>query len=466
MATASREKGGLTGPPALLGIDIGSSAAKAVVFDLDGSCLASRSVDLPTSVQTGGRVERDAELSWTLTAQAIREALAVAQRPILSVGLTGCGNGAVFVDATGLAIRPAILSADTRALDLVTSEDATLQKPYPGQTRWLLNWLRSAEPETAARLSTVLFWKDYVRLRLTGVRSTDPTDACASGLLDVRSRAYRFDDPALPQLAEPTTTGGYVTALAAEQTGLAVGAPVSVGCIDFEAAAIGAGLPQPETLSVVAGSWSMNHGYTSTLPSNGASGLFLWNATVDPLRWAAVEGSATSANHFDWAVRRIAGHGDFNGAALAAEAAGPTQAVFVPGLFSGRATFADIGVMDDLASLLRAVMEGVVFAHRRHIETLAAEGVVATTVRLAGGATASRFWSQLFADILEMPVETPRTAEVGALGAAVLAGVCTGQWGSVAEAQAQMTGQAERFIPRESYGPSYRRFLNVAGALT
>ena len=465
MDTASTEKGPPACGVALIGIDIGSSSMKAAAFDLDGVCLASSSEDLPAVLTQKGWVERDAEACWAAAVRVIRDVVGRLDRPVAAIGVTGCGNGAVFIDASGQPTGLGILSSDTRAASEIKQAVADLHQPYAGQTRCLLQWLRKSDDDRARAMTTVLFWKDFIRLRLTGVVSTDVTDAGAAGLMDIRTRDYFESDPAYPPLAESSAIGGYVTPSAAYETGLGAGLPVCVGCVDFEAAAIGSGLGGPGLLSVVAGSWSINQAYVEAPLGRQVRGVFLVNASTDPQRCLILEGSPTSANHFDWAVRRLAGHTDFPAAADEAETVEAQGVTFLPGLFDARAAFVGISVADGVGTMLRAVMEGIAFAHRRHVEDLKARDIPVLKVRLAGGATSSRFWVQMFADILETTVETLAVAEIGALGAAILAGVATGRFSSLSHGQDRMVAVGESFTPAKSYEPAYRRFIQVSEAL-
>jgi L-xylulokinase len=305
-----------------------------------------------------------------------------------------------------------------------------------------------------------LFWKDFVRLRLTGEWATEPTDVGAAG-------DFARGEPALAPLRASLACAGEVSPAAARITGLRAGTPVFTGCIDCEAAAIGSGVREPGVLSLVAGTWSINQGFVTATPSGAAArALFLVNPSVEPGRWLVLEGSPTSASHFDWLARAIGRRGDF--ARLAAEAAAAPRGgpIFVPGLFGAGAAFADLHAADGRGALARAVMEGVCFAHRAHVEKLRAAGLRFSTARLTGGAARSRFWCQLFADVLRLPVEVPSGAEPGALGAALIAGVGAGLWPSLAAAQRATVKVAARFTPRENYDPTYARYRSLTRQIT
>jgi L-xylulokinase len=445
-----------------VGLDLGSTVAKAAVFDRHGRAVAVASRRMAVQSPRPGWVERDAVESWRACATVLRRVAAGRAGKIAAISITGCGNGAVFLDEGNEPVRAGILSSDTRAVEFVGRDRRrTRQTGYPGQTASLLRWLRVCEPRTARRLRRILFWKDFIRLQITGVACTDFTDAGASGLLDVKTRRWLTADPVLPSLRESLASAGVVQPAAARATGLRPGTPVFTGCIDCEAGALGSGVRAAGEFSLIAGTWSINQTFMRRLPAK--AGLFLCNPSVDPCRWLWLEGSPTSAVNFDWAVRLLLGRDDFVRASQLAEQAQAEDLLFLPHVPTGRGVFLGLRASHSRGDLLRAVMTGVAFAHRVHVERLKAAGAAGTRFRLAGGATQSALWCQIFADVLGRPVEVPRGVEIGALGAALCAGVGVGAWSSLSAAQRDLVGVARVFRPRHSAQTAlarrYARFL-------
>ncbi|RVT43463.1 FGGY-family carbohydrate kinase [Sphingobium algorifonticola] len=443
---------------ALLGIDIGSSAIKVAAFDATGRALAQASRALPSVVSEQGTVERDPDLCWALTCAAIRDVVdALPTQPILGIGVTGCGNGAVFLDKEGNAIAPGILAMDRRARKYVDAEALPRMQAYPGQLKWLLQWYDDLHDGHRPALGSALFWKDYVRLRLTDGLATDFTDAGAGGLLDEDGCAPDAPHRAVPPIKSSLETAGYVTARASAQTGLKAGIPVAVGCVDFEAAAIGCGLQPAHEVSIVAGSWSINQSYSDRPARTGE--IFLSNPSVFADRWLLLDGSPNSASHFDWMIRAVRRSNDFAHAAEQAARHGPGNVIFVPGLFEGGARFSGLQASDSIDTMTFAVMEGVAFAHRHHIDRLRDAGVAPLRARLTGGASYSPLWSQLFADILGLPVLVSQTSDIGALGAAMIAAVASGIYDDLPVAQAVMTANFAAFHPFGEYEQRYARYV-------
>jgi L-xylulokinase len=486
----------------LLGLDIGVSVVKASLFSEDGaSCVAS----LPHPVQSSlpDWMEKDAEVLWKACCTVIRDALAKLDSPqVDALGICACGNGCVLLDSDGQVLRPIIFSNDTRAADLARSATnapqrarifaKTRQALYPGQTAVLLQWIRDHEPSVYSRIHRILLVKDFIRWKLTGVPLSDFSDIGATGLMNLENKSYDSEllsDQglqdiawALPELRHGMEIGGYVTQVAAEATGLRAGLPVAVGCIDCEAALIGTNAASPGDLSVIAGSWSINQARVPGLPEDADIFLTTWGA--EPGTYTTLEGSPTSAINFDWFVRTFQASGrevvaaDYKTVIEEASALGPEENVpiFLPYLHGApvspslRGAFLQIRPEHTKAHIARAALEGVVFGHLWHVEKLIKSGLHFERVRLAGGASRSPFWTQLFADILGLPVSVQSVTEVGALGAALCAGVAIKRWPDLGSAAAEMVQEQQCFKPdperHRIYAAKYRVFKNTVETLS
>jgi len=449
---------------ALVGLDVGSTMVKAAVFDSSGRLITWASRSVPVIQLQPSWMERDVEATWRAAAAVLR-AVASRVRKVTAVGITGCGNGAVLVGFRGNVLRHGILSGDTRAADLVAiRRRSSYERPFPGQTACLVRWLEAHEPAVLKRATALLFWKDFIRLRLTDKICTDYTDAGASGLFDFKNLKWRASHSFLPPVQGSSAAAGVITATASERVGIPAGTPVFTGVIDCEAAALGSGVFDEGDLSVVAGTWSINQSY-SRKPLKTVD-LFLCNLSAHFGRWLLLEGGPGSSANFEWAVRTLQGRPDLGRALRLAASTRRSNLLFVPGVASGRGIFAGLDQSHCAGDLLRAVMEGVVYSHRVQIEKLAIASSSFKRVRFAGGASRSTLWCQLFADGLGLPVEVPRGAELGALGAALCAGVGVGRWSSLHEAQRATVRILRTFMPaadaREPTVRAYRRFKEIS----
>lgn len=489
----------------VLGIDNGGTVAKAALFALDGRELAVASRRTEPLTPESGWVEFDAERLWQATAAAVRQVIADAgidPRCIAAVACAGHGNGLYLIDDRGLPVRNAIFSSDTRAqsyIDRWISEGVdravrplTMQALWPGQPNALLAWLRDHEPATLQRTRWVLMCKDYIRCRLTGQALAELTDMSGTSLLDVGRECYApqvldaFGLGALreklPPLRQSAEICGEVTAAAADATGLAAGTPVAGGMFDVNACALSSALTDENIVGMTLGTWGINQ-YVSRTPV--VYGVFMTCRYCLPGYYLILEGSAASASNLEWFLRQFAvaelerarssgesvyAHIDRCVADAALAGNGP---LFVPFLY-GSPVGADasaclIGMRagHGQSDLLRAVYEGVVFAHRDHCERLLRQRANPERIRVSGGAARSDVWVQMISDAFQLPVEVPDGSELGALGAAICASVATGchkDYHAACEAMVRFTRrfqpQAERAAHYSGNYARYRKFLD------
>ncbi|MEP9390152.1 FGGY-family carbohydrate kinase [Mesorhizobium sp. KR9-304] len=479
-------------PALLLGLDAGNTVIKAVLFDLDGRQIASHGIDGASHKPAPGMVERSVAELWDNARVAIAGCLAAANAnpsDIAAVGTAGHGNGLYLLDRDGAPLI-GIQSLDTRGAALAAELDAAagadmhaigLQRPWPSQTPVLLAWLKRHRPDLYARAGTLLFAKDVLTFHLTGKRASDISDMSGGGLLRLPQAVYDAEllslygledaEPMLPPLHEPTGVVGAVTRAAANATGLAEGTPVVAGYFDVVASALGSGAVGPGAASVVAGSWSINQVF-SDAPVRDESVFMV--AARGGGHFANMENSATSAANLEWYVRTLierGGHHDdpfgFVNAAVGATAPAHDDPLFHPFLYGGRLGAHQRGGFFGLAGwhgeghVLRALFEGVMFEHRRHIEVLTAAGVGFSRAALSGGGARSAHWPQIFADGLGVPVTVAECSETGALGAAIAASVGAGHYPDVETAVSAMTRPARTFEPDRAMRGHYDRRYGI-----
>lgn len=480
----------------LLGLDAGNTVIKAVLFDLDGRQVGCHALDGPASPSAAGHVERDMEALWADVCAAIagcvRDA-GIAPRDIAAVGCAGHGNGLYLLDRAGAPLI-GILSLDSRAAALAAELDAeigarvhplALQRPWPAQTPVLMRWLQRHRPALWERAGTAFLCKDYVGWRLTGERFSDLSDMSGCGLLRLPEGVYddglvalwglAGDRHLLPPLAAPTEVVGRVTPRAAAETGLAAGTPVVAGFFDVIASAIGSGVVRPGEASIIAGSWSINQVFSAAPVTDER--VFMVS-TFGPGRFVTIESSATSAANLEWYVRELIARDGRQGdpfARVAARMEGIRPAaddpLFLPFLYgardcaTSRAGFHGVAGWHREGHLLRALHEGVVFEHRRHIDRLRGAGLAIERAALAGGGARSPLWPQMFADVLGIPIAAAETGETGALGAAIGAGVGIGLLSDFEEGIARMTPALRSHLPDPAMAAHYARRFGTYCAL-
>lgn len=467
----------------LLGIDNGGTISKAAIFDVQGKQIASAIRKVSAAYPRPGWVERSMTDVWQTTIEAIRALLSetgIAPSEIVAVGCTGHGNGLYLLDAAGQPLRSAVLAVDNRAGGVVAEwqEQGLLerfwnplyQQMWPGQVAPMLAWLKRHEPETYARIGHVLLCKDYIKYCLTGTLTTDPMDMSGTCLLDVKTGRYAAEalaafgideqERALPELVESTQIVGQVTEAAARLTGLQAGTPVAAGMFDVSAQALSVGALNPGQACIAAGTWGINSVVTADVIDN--RDLFM-NSVYLSGTCLLLEASPTSASNLEWFVTEFCaaereeahrrGLSVYEVCNEIVERTPQTSILFHPYLFgsnvgaSARAGFYGVGGWHTRAHLLRAVYEGVVYTHLTHIDKLRRAGVTIDSARLTGGGARSRVWGQMFADVLNTPMEVVTGDEMGARGVAMCAGIGAGVYRDYADAAAQVVWVEHRYQP-------------------
>ena len=450
----------------VLGIDISTTASKALLIDEQGAVVAVASTPHDLSSPEPLWSEQDPEQWWNATQNSIRQVLqnaGVDGASIAGIGLTGQMHGLVMLGAEGQVLRPALLWNDQRAgaeceairetlglarLVVLTGNDA-----FAGFTAPKLLWVRNHEPDVYARTAQILLPKDYVRYRLTGDYATDKAGAGGTLLLDLEHRDWSaevldaLDIPPhwLPPTFEGPAITGHVTDTVAATTGLQAGTPVVGGGGDQAAQAVGVGAVQPEVWGLTLGTSGVVFAPSET-PTTEAHGRVHAFPHAVPGRWHLMGVMLSAAGSLRWYHDTLAAELDYDALLDEAAAAPPggEELFFQPYLTGERTPHADpyvrgafvgLTTRHTRAHLTRAVLEGVAFGLRDNVHLLKEAGLpMPRQVRLSGGGARSPLWRQILADVLGVALVTVQTTEGAAYGAALLAGVGAGLWPDVASA--------------------------------
>jgi len=430
-----------------LGLDLGTSGVRALLVGEDGQTVASADAACETCHPASGQSEQSPE-DWI---SACKSALARlrADHPstlgaVRAIGVSGQMHGAVLLDHKGRVLRPAILWNDSRSHVEAAKMDAdpaarriTGNIVFAGFTAPKLIWLKTHEPEVFNRVATVLLPKDYLNFRLTGVLSTDMSDASGTAWLDVGARVWSEEMLALshmsraqmPPLAEGNQVIGAVASAAAAEFGLPKGARVVAGAADNAAVAAGTGtLAEGDGLVSLGTSGVLLAAREIYSPAPDKAVHSFCHAVAG--RWIEMGVILSASDSLAW-LGRITGRSVPDLAAALGSATGPSDVRFLPYL-SGertphndaviRGAFLGLDVADGPTTLTQAVMEGVAFGLRDCLEGIEATGVHLERLLATGGGARSRFWLESLANILNRPLDIALNGEnSAALGAARLA---------------------------------------------
>ena len=470
-----------------LGIDISTTAAKALVLTATGKVAASGSVPQELIQPQPGWTEQHPENWWAGVVTAIRSALRegnLSADHIRAIGLTGQMHGLVLLDARGKVLRPAILWNDQRTAKQCEAMNQRLgaerllslsgNPALTGFTAPKILWVREHEPEIYARAVQILLPKDYIRYQLSDAYATDLAGASGTSLLNVA--ALEIPLQWLPPVHEGSEITSVVSTTAAEATGLRAGTPIVAGGSDQAAGAVGMGCVAPGTTGVTLGTSGVvftplaRYDAAAVRALEGRLHAFCHAA---PGLWHYMGVMLSAAGSLQWYRDHLAPEVSFD--ALLTEAApiaaGSEGLMFLPYLSgertphpdpSARGAFIGLAAHHGRGHLTRAVLEGVAFGLRDCLTLLETAGLSPEEeLRISGGGARSPLWQQIVADILGRPLVNVNTPEAGAYGAALLAAVGVGDFSSVTEACAAWVKRGATTLPSEdaaTYAELYPRF--------
>ena len=477
----------MTHPDLTLAIDVGTGSARAALVDGRGQVLGIAAREYDQIVPAFGWSEQRPADWWSGVVGSIRTVLAqVADARERVAMIAGCGqmHATVLVDADGNLTRDtAPLWNDKRTVPLVAAFERqhtaadylarTGNPPTPAWPAFKLQWIRDHDPRAYERAAAVFMPKDYVNFRLTGEIATDRTEAACSFLMDPATNDWSaltceqlgLDRRKLAPICRPTDILGRVSAAAAGETGLRQGTPVLVGGADYAVALLGSGVCQRGLgsemigtsciVTLIAGQPLLDAAISNVGTVEGDWGAFmLLESGGDAMRWAQRALHERSATYADIVAR-------------AADApAGAGGVLFMPYLTgerfgrhrNARAQFFGIGAAHDQSHLDRAVLEGVAFAVKRHIDILqTAAGTRLERVVASGGGARTDFWLRVKASAYGIPIIVPKEAECGVIGCAAMVAAASGRYASVQQAANALVAYEREVQPDPRWKDIYAR---------
>lgn len=480
---------------------------KAAIFTLDGQEVAVAANETPMLSPQEGHFQRDMLVMWEITALCIRQALekaGISGEEILAVGCTGHGKGLYLWGKDGKPAYPGIASTDHRALGIVQrwNQDGTaekiaelaLQPVIDCQPLSILAWLKEQDPAVLENTQWIFEAKDYIRFMLTGEAKAEVTDYSGTCLMNLKTRNFDIEIlktvgledlyECLPPLCLSYEMAGIIQKKAAMATGLKEGTPVCGGMFDIDACATAMDVTRPEQLCTITGTWSINE-YPAAAPVRSDTSTHNSLFCI-PDTYLIEESSPTSAGNLDWflqhfmkaEMQQLSKQELYQKINQMVEGLPleESSVLFIPFLYGSNteipmpAGFFGLSGSHTEAHMLRAIYEGVAFSHKWHIEKLLAFRKRPEAVRMAGGAVNSKVWVQIFADVLNMPIETVSTKELGAKGCAMAAAIAAGIYKDYQEAAAQMVQVKETVYPRvetvDIYQKKYEKYVDLLMRLT
>ncbi|HUE76175.1 MAG TPA: gluconokinase [Chloroflexota bacterium] len=480
--------------PCYIGLDLGTTRTRAVLFDRGGVAVADASQDYPLETPHPAWAEQDPELVYQAALDCLRTVVrdsTISQTDIAGVGLSGTLHNIIAIGDSGEPLTPAVIWADTRA----TREVAEIRRLADAKSLYArtgcpvhpmypvakLRWLRQEQPRVFAAARRFASIKDFVFHRLAGSRAVDFSGASGTGMLALRTKTW--DDEALGlagvtadqlgDLVEPTFTRPLTRRMATE-TGLLAGTPIAIGAGDGVLSALGTGTLASGQMTAMIGTSGAVRVVTNE-PRVDRDGR-TWCYYLAKDRWVAGAAIHNAGMAYDWTAEkllRISADDDQDHARLSSWAddvpPGSGGLIFLPFLAGERSPYWNAnarGVMfglsinHDYRHVIRATLEGVCYRMRSCYQALDEVAGPIREIRAAGGFVHSPLWLQMLSDVFGRPLLVPNAAESSALGAAVVAMLADGTIESLEEVS-QMVSIEQRVHPAPERHDTYNRLYDL-----
>lgn len=455
-----------------LGIDLGTSEVKLLLLDGEGRTVGTAGSALTLSSPEPLWSEQDPHDWWRATQAAIaklRAAHPAEFSAVRGIGLSGQMHGAVLLDAANTVLRPAILWNDGRShaecVELGTAaprlHNIAGNLAMPGFTAPKLLWVRKHEPETFARVKSVLLPKDWLRLQLCGEKVSDPSDAAGTLWLDVARRDWSDELLAacgltrahMPRLVESSEPSGVLRPELAKAWGLGAEVLIAGGAGDNAASAIGIGATQPGDGFISLGTSGVLFVVNDRFAPNPTSAVHAFCHAL-PQRWHQMSVMLSAGSCLKWFCALAGADESTLLASLSQNDSAVNAPIFLPYLAGERTphndpfapgAFYGLTTQTTRADCTHAVLEGVAFGLADGLAALREAGTEVHALSLVGGGARSAYWAQLIADALDVEILVHDGSEAGgALGAARLGWLATG---ASVDAVCTRPGIAARHVP-------------------
>ena len=493
----------------LIGIDIGTSGTKTVLFDELGGVICDALIEYPMYQPNNGWAEQLPSDWWQAVSGTLKQVLSksgIDPSAIKGIGLSGQMHGLVMLDEKDQVIRPAIIWCDQRTArecEEITEKigaarliEITANPALTGFTASKILWVRNNEPQNYARCRKILLPKDYIRLMLTGEYATEVSDASGMQLLDIGGRCWsdevlkklEIDKSLLAPVYESPEVSGQISASAAALTGLNAGTPVVGGAGDNAAAAVGTGVVSDGQAFTTIGSSGVVYAHTSKMHIDPAGRVHTFCCAV-PGCWhimGVTQGAGLSLKWFrdnlcqsEMETAAQMGVSPYYLMDREAEKVpiGANRLLFLPYMMGERTPHLDpdcrgvffgLSAMHQKRDMIRAVLEGVSYSLRDCLEVISGMDTPIDVMRACGGGSGP-LWRQMLADVYNCDVSTIKSKEGPALGVALLAGAGTGVYKSVEEACSIAVATKDSALPdgkrHQEYESYYQLYRSIYPSL-
>lgn len=455
-----------------IGLDLGTSGLKGLLVSEKGEIVREGSAGYPVCYPKSGWSEQNPEDWYTAAKKVLKELSAGVEEEVVGVSIGGQMHGLVLLDENDAVIRPAILWNDgrceeqTQYLNTVVGKETlnkyTANVAFAGFTAPKILWVKEKEPQNFSKIKKLMLPKDYLAYRLTGVYSTDYSDASGMLLLDVKNKRWSKEMLELCSVKEEWLPKLYESYEVTGKVNLLPNAYMTAGAGDNAAAAMGTGTVEEGDCNLSLGtSGTVFIAGNSFMPSK-ANALHSFAHATGKWHLMGCILSAASANK--WWLEEILKTTDYDGATKNVTL-GEGGVYFLPYLMGERSPHNDVTARGAFLGLCAnttreemclSVLEGVSFALRDCVECAREEGLQITRATVCGGGAKSKLWRRILANVLNVEIVSLETEQGPSYGAAILAMIGTGRLKDASEAKA-FAREKERISPEPDLVQKYQK---------
>jgi len=474
-----------------IGVDLGTSAVKLLLMDEKGSVKNIVSKEYPLSFPKPGWSEQNPSDWYKQTIEGIKELILDCDKTqVAGISFGGQMHGLVILDKNDQVIRPAILWNDGRTVEecdflnnVIGKEKLsqyTANIAFAGFTAPKLLWVKKNEPANFAKIDKIMLPKDYLAYRLSGVHSTDVSDASGMLLMDVKNKCWSNEmleicditEKQLPTIYESYEVTGNLKKNLAETLGLSEAVKIVAGAGDNAAAAVGTGTVGDGRCNISLGTSGTIFISSSKFDVDKNNALHSFAHADGSYHLMGCMLSAASCNK--WWMDEIIGTKDYAKEQEGISKLGENNVYFLPYLMgersphndpSARGTFIGLSMDTSRADMTQAVLEGVAFGIRDSFEVAKSLGIKIERTKICGGGAKSLLWKKIIANVLNIKVDVIESEEGPALGGAILAAVACGEFKSVEAAANQLVKVIDTIEPEQDvakkYEIQYNKFIQI-----
>lgn len=481
----------------LIGIDLGTSSTKTILFNENGEIIKEKSYKYPMYNQKELWAEQKTDDWYNAVIHTLKYVIKnsnVDTKDIKSIGISGQMHGLVIVDDKGKSIRNSIIWCDGRTkkeckqINQLIGENQMIKiTGNPALTGFTLSkilWIKENEPHNYHRIRKILLPKDYIRYRLTGEYFTDYSDASGTNLLDISNKVwsqeilskFNINKELLPTIKDSSEICGYITKDISLITGLEEGTPVVTGAADNAAAAVGIGVINQGESFMTIGTSGVIFSPTNK-PKVDKTGRIHTFISADKDKWANLSCTLSAAQSAKWFREKILNNEDEEVNNLKNLEnniknipIGSNGIIFLPYLMGERSPILDekaracfIGLTNahNYNDMYRSILEGVAYSQKQCLDIVNDMGIDFNNLRVGGGGTSSNVWLNMFSDVLNVKIETVESTEIASLGAALLAGVGAGVYRNIDEAVSKVVKYNNIINPNEINHNKYMKYYKI-----